>query len=64
MAAMTVEMRVTHHRLVTTLIGAAAGGCSVWDYYGPCVPYMQIVTTSGIPYSVTVDDAAEPTWRP
>lgn len=36
--------------------------CGWYDY--DCVAGIQVVTTAGIPYSMTVDDAAEPTWRP
>lgn len=47
-------------------IAFALEGCSVWDYYdGPsCPPTIEIVSTSGVPYSLTLTDAFEPAWRP
>jgi tricorn protease-like protein len=36
--------------------------CGYYDY--DCVAGILVVTTAGTPYSMTVNDATEPTWRP
>lgn len=46
-------------------IAFATDLCSVWDYGDDCGRKgIQIVTTSGIPYSMTLRDASAPVWRP
>lgn len=45
-------------------IAFATDLCSVWAYDTDCGKGIQIVTTKGIPYSLTLRDASSPAWRP
>jgi Tol biopolymer transport system component len=45
-------------------IAFATDLCSVWDYDTGCGTGIQIVTTNGVPYSLTLRDASAPAWRP
>jgi WD40 repeat protein len=45
-------------------IGAVSTSCGYYDYYNYCAPYVVIVSTSGVPYTVVAGSAFDPAWRP
>jgi Tol biopolymer transport system component len=46
-------------------IGALLGGCSLsyYYYYDYCVPYVVVVSLSGVPYAALAGGGSDPAWR-